>query len=301
MCIKSSILVVVFYLFCHQLCAQAPANGTTWYINTVNFFIGPDGGFFKLQITGDTLVAGKACKKIKGGFGCAMIPAGGILNYEGRKVFYYDTLSRKFFQLYDYGAKVGDTLTTIWHFNFLRRYDTIVSVVTDVDSFLHDGRFLAIQNTRRISKNNINDWLGITREKLGKSFFYFPQYGACDPVQFGVRCYDEPNTSIIKLVTYRCDTVFTIIGTSEILNQRTIRIFPTPSVSELNLTMDEAVDGGFSASILNTFGQIVWRSRKQIFETNLKIDINNWQSGVYHLILTDKNGEKWHRQFLKTE
>ena len=120
-------------------------------------------------------------------------------------------------------------------------------------------------------------------------------------MQFGVRCYDEPNTSIIKLVTYRCDTVFTIIGTSEILSKRTIRIFPTPSVSELNLTMDEAVDGGFSASILNTFGQIVWRSRKQIFETNLKIDINNWQSGVYHLILTDKNGEKWHRQFLKTE
>jgi hypothetical protein len=103
----------------------------------------------------------------------------------------------------------------------------------------------------------------------------------------------------IKFVTYTCDTVIVRVRTSDIFRTRKIELSPNPSVSDVFLTLDAPIEGGFSAEVTNIVGQTVWRSPNRIMGNNLRIETNYWQAGFYLLTLTDTAGGKWSRQFVK--
>ncbi len=275
-----------------------PLVGSKWtYIQSSGF--GENGNFYRLQVALDTTIDGKLCKKMVGGYLCATLPnIGEYVSFEGKKAYRYDFRTRKFWLLYDWSANVGDTVTV-----YVPTTQTIDSFKIRIDStttWTPNGEALRIQKFKPIG---VAKWLFASQqiiEKLGANAFFFPQSTSCSPIQFGaMRCFDEPTQPVIKFVTYTCDTVIVRARTSDIFRKRILHLAPNPSVSDVFLTLDAPVEGGFSAEVTNLLGQTVWRSPNTIVGDMLKIETSNWQSGFYILTLTDATGGKWSRQFVK--
>lgn len=290
----------IFLFVLYSLTAQNLAVGTTWYYHQSASF-GENGNYIKMQITADSTIDGKVCKKFTGGFGCSKIPdRGEFVYFENRKAYRYDFDRRKFWLLYDWSAKIGDIVTV--YVPQTTVVDSFQIRIDSVTTWTPNGEPLAVQKISRIGASR---WIFATQqiiEKIGANAVFFPQSTSCSLIQFGsLRCFNEPNQLQVKFVTYKCDSVVIRAGTSDILSQRQINVFPTPSVSELHVTLDEPAIGGFSLNIVNTLGQIVWRSQRVIDGTEVNLNINNWQSGIYNLIFTDKDGGKLNRKFVKME
>lgn len=296
---RKLVLFLVFCLVAKNILAQnAPLVGAKWtYIQSSGF--GENGNFYRLQVVADTMVGGKMCKKMVGGFGCAALQnAGEFVHFDGKKVYRYDARTQRFWLLYDWSANAGDIITV-----YVPTPQTVDSFKIHIDSttsWTPNGEALRVQ---KITPIGTSRWLFASQqiiEKLGANAFFFPQASSCSPIQFGsMRCFAEPTQPTIKFVPYTCDTIIIRVRTSDIFRNRQITLSPTPSVSDLFLTLDAPVEGGFSAEIAHIVGQIVWRSPIKIMGDNLKIDISAWQSGFYIMTLTDKAGEKWCQRFIK--
>lgn len=294
------LFLIFSFLFVNKLLytQNAPVVGAKWtYIQSSGF--GENGNFYRLQVALDTLIGGKVCKKMTGGFGCALLPNNAeFVSFEGKKAYRYDFRTQKFWLLYDWSAKVGDIVTV-----YVPTPQTVDSFKIRIDStttWTPNGEPLQIQKFTPIGASN---WLFGNQqiiEKMGANAFFFPQSAACSPIQFGgMRCFEEPTRTPVKFVPYPCDTIITRVRTSDIFRNRHITFAPTPSVSDVFLTLDAPVEGGFSAEIKNVIGQTVWQSPNKIETNNLKINVNHYQSGFYVLILKDMFGGQWRRQFLK--
>ena len=277
---------------------NAPTVGAKWtYIQSSGF--GENGNFYRLQVTLDTMIGGKLCKKMVGGFGCAALQnTGEFVHFDGKKVYRYDARTQRFWLLYDWSANAGDIVTV-----YVPTPQTVDSFKIQIDSttsWTPNGEALRVQ---KITPIGVSRWLFASQqiiEKLGANAFFFPQPSSCSPLQYGsMRCFEEPTQPTIKFVPYSCDTMIVRVQTSDIFRNRHITLAPTPSVSDVFLTLDAPVEGGFSAEVANIVGQIVWRSPNKIMGDNLKIETSLWQSGFYILTLADKAGGKWHQQFVK--
>ena len=294
------VIILIFHFFVATLGAQNLTVGTTWYYHQSALF-GENGNYIKMQIVGDSMIDGKLCKKFTGGYGCSKIADRGEFVYiENKKAYRYDFDRRRFWLLYDWSARIGDTVTI-----YVPQPNVVDSFKIRIDSitiWTPNGEPLLIQKTSRIGASR---WIYASQqiiEKIGSNAVFFPQSINCNPVQFGsLRCFNEPNQLEVKFVSYKCDSIIVRAGTSELLNQRQISVFPTPSVSDLNVTLDEPIEGGFSAEVVNNLGQIIWRSQNMINESSINIQTNHWQSGIYSLILIDKNGDKLCRKFVKID
>jgi hypothetical protein len=295
---KIFLLGVFTWLSLALFAQNAPVVGAKWtYIQSSLF--GENGNFYKLQVALDTTIDGKLCKKMVGGYNCALLPnAGEFVHFDGKKAYRYDSRTRKFWLLYDWSANVGDTVTV-----FVPTALTVDSFKIRIDSlniWTPNGEPLRVHKFKPIG---VSKWLFASQqiiEKMGANAFFFPQATSCSPIQFGaMRCFEEPTQPTIKFVTYTCDTVIVRVRTSDIFRTRKIELSPNPSVSDVFLTLDAPIEGGFSAEVTNLIGQAIWRSPKSIMGDNLKIETNYWQSGFYLLTLTDAAGGKWSRQFVK--
>ena len=295
---KTITAVLLSLIFTTALFSQNLAVGTAWYYHQSSLF-GENGNYIKMQIVKDSTINGKVCKKMTGGYGCSKIADRGEFVYiENKKAYRYDFYRNRFWLLYDWSARIGDIVTI-----YVPQQNVVDSFQIRIDSvtiWTPNGEPLIIQKTSRVGASR---WIFASQqiiEKIGANAVFFPQPTNCDPVQYGsLRCFNEPNQLEVKFVTYKCDSVIIRVGTSDILSQRQISIFPTPSVSELNITFDEPITEGFSMDIINTLGQVIWHSQKPIMGVSEVIDINNWQSGVYNIIFTDKDGGKLNRSFFK--
>lgn len=78
-------------------------------------------------------------------------------------------------------------------------------------------------------------------------------------------------------------------------------MFPNPTVSDLNLNMDLAVEGQYELSIFNTNGQLI--GKQQFIGRNgqntLTVNVNELAAGTYLLTLSSEKGDKASKSFVK--
>ncbi|MBL7814111.1 MAG: T9SS type A sorting domain-containing protein [Saprospiraceae bacterium] len=297
---KTLTTFLIFTFVFTSVSAQNLAVGTVWYYHQSALF-GENGNYIKMQIVADSTINGKICKKFIGGFGCSKIAERGEFVYiENKKAYRYDFDRHRFWLLYDWSAKMGDTVTI-----YVPQPSVVDSFKIRIDSvttWTPNGEQLIVQKTSRIGASR---WIYASQqiiEKIGANAIFFPQSTNCNPIQFGsLRCFNEPSKLEVKFVNYKCDSIIVRASVSELLSQRQITLFPTPSVSELNISLDELIEDGFSIQIVNTLGQVIHQCQKFTNETVVKIDISAYQSGIYNVIFTDKNGGNLIRKFIKTE
>ncbi len=291
---KTAFLTILLTINAALLLAQSPANGTIWYYNQKDR-VGKNGKSFSYKIVGDTIINQKTCKVIKDGFGCSALPTfGEILSYEGKKVFWYDRSLRTFKLLYDFGANTGDVLQLGLQKGSSQLFNVRVDSVKDI---VIGSEVFRIQYLKLMGPLFDYVFGGEAVERAGCTFNFFPQLGACTPLQNGgLRCYNEPNKAFFKITTDPCEST-PIKETDNIANYN-IQVYPNPSVFTLNLRLEKEITDGYHVAVFSIFGQSLF-NKNYTFEKDISVDINAWQTGLYTIIVSNKEGGRWIGKFVK--
>ena len=169
---KTLTTISTFLLIMTTAFSQNLAVGTVWYYHQSALF-GENGNYIKMQIVSDSTIDGKVCKKFVGGFGCSKIADKGEFVYiENKKAYRYDFDRRRFWLLYDWSARVGDTVTI-----YVPQPTVVDSFKIRIDSvtiWTPNGEPLLIQKTSRIGASR---WIFASQqiiEKVGANFGVAP-------------------------------------------------------------------------------------------------------------------------------
>ena len=104
--------VLIFTLFCYCFSFSqiefAPVGAKWWYVLPCAD-LNPDCGYSTFESVNDTILLNKNAKIIKYTVNGVVKPeATQIMYSDSDKIYYY--MNNKFYMLYDFGAKAGDTL-----------------------------------------------------------------------------------------------------------------------------------------------------------------------------------------------
>jgi hypothetical protein len=119
-------------------------------------------------------------------------------------------------------------------------------------------------------------------EGIGGNQFLFPQYFGCDPITFGLRCYQDSVLGLYETgIAPSCDTVYTL-GTSDLTGTSQIKISPNPFQNLISITGLRGWEN--EISIYDLIGNLVYRSRIG----NQELNLDNLAKGIYVFSITDE-------------
>jgi hypothetical protein len=88
-----------------------------------------------------------------------------------------------------------------------------------------------------------------------------------------------------------------LLGTSNFENNKKLQLYPNPATNELNIELDTDTNK-YDITIYNLFGSVVFESKNK--DSNDKqININNLNSGVYFVQITDDENEVYQKKLIK--
>lgn len=105
----------------------------------------------------------------------------------------------------------------------------------------------------------------------------------CEPCYKTVTIYDTIRVTVTD--TLRINTVLTNINP---VKETTIKVYPNPTNSNITISCENTLLDGYSITILNTVGQVVYSS--PINQPKTTINLSSWTGkGIYFLHLLNKN------------
>lgn len=209
------------------------------------------------------------------------------------KVFYYNQDS--FYLLYDFNAKIGDTISVHQskfklRKGFLSEYladsmDIFRYKILNVDSIKVGDDWLRRQTIERIDswgwefKNYILENIGA----MDYFFGLFPGIITTDWVIPRLRCYSDGNISFTNQQWQdECDFTGSVIKLKP--DNKNIKVFPNPVTSQLNIESYNVIKEVYIYSIK---GQIVFHGN---YNTDLiRINTTNLLSGIYKVSILCQN------------
>lgn len=254
-------------------------------------------GFIKVEYEKDTLIADKLCNMLT-----AINYVFGIINPDGefglaRKsqlknnytycngdtIFYF--VDGKFSVLYNFGAKPGDT----WNLGENTNYPGCPDSSVKVDSI---GTMIINSQSYRWISISPTKYSGVKLrgkivERMGSIGGYlFPVVTCCDPLMqcdLGLEdftCFQDDNFSLYNVSRRDCEyylkTNITVINSSK-------GLYPVPTRDRLNIDSNNIV----SVKIISMDGLV--QCDTEIF--NNQIDLSNFKSGVYIVVMKYRQGE----------
>jgi hypothetical protein len=296
---QSLLLSFIFLLKSYLLYSQTYTIGTTWHYHESNLS-GLNGKSYTLNIVADTIINGKTCQKIIGGKTCAGLPPEGAAYcyHEANKVYEYDFKSKSFKLLYDWNAKINDIVTS-----YAITKDGAQPITYQIDSIGYWMLNNVPTKVMKVKYSATNKWQFASYyiiEKIGANAYFFPQLLSCSPVQWGsIRCFEQPGKQPIKFVSYACSDAVKV-GSEDIIPSRAILIYPTPSVGEVNVQVEESISHDYSIEIFDSLGRLIF-NKKHITGERFTIPTNDWRTGFYTLKLIDKNNNIGFKKIIKTQ
>jgi len=248
--------------------------GAEWFYSKQESSLNKD--FFIVSVEGDTVIAGRQARIIK-----SPIYSNNdnliFVSAQGQdSVFIFSEAHQSWEILYDFSAKVGDTIHT-----YLHPLDTsLMEVVIDSISFIEiNGDTFDVQY---FSTNVQVDWSNQNIRFLGNTMFLLPQYALVLP-QGPLRCYFPSTEKVYSLVEFACDLVPTVENNNNFPNE--IRSYPNPAKDYLYLSGLDNILGHINIKCYNLFGQLCLNE----IITEEKTYLKNLSSGVYFCTLSDAN------------
>ena len=293
-------LLLLFYSV--LVFAQGPSVGSRWTYYQSDLG-GLNGKPYKLDVVADTIVHGKILKRLNGASGCAVQPPSPYVLFENRKAFQYDVKRDQFFLLYDWSKNVGDTVTAYYSITSL--IDSFKYVVDSIIYWTPNGEFLKVQTIHYL-KSDSNRYAFASYnliEKLGANAYFFPQYMACNPIQWGsMRCFEEPGQIPVKFVNYKCDSITPRTGTEDFLDDKNVRIYPTLASNDIHLeTLSDVQHEKYFIYVFDALSRLISKDIWQPQETSKILDTNNWRTGIYFVTLQNENGARSTKKIVKIE
>lgn len=224
---KATILLLLSYHFALAQNEFAPI-GAKWSYTIVAGILGYDKAVTTLEVVDTPTIDGRKMKKLKsvGEKGCSEYSE---FIYEAQgKVFQY--FNKKLYLLYDFNAKVGDTLKIVHPSpvsqnrldSFLMRLDDIkvINTVFGLRKMQHFSRINRIGY-----QGEFLNWEII--EGIGSLGYLFPQKALCDLSPNGLRCFSQGN-NVEKFVSYDCNEYIKWVNNDEISETIKLLTYPNP-------------------------------------------------------------------------
>lgn len=265
--------------------------GAKWYYSSSAGGLAPTRSeYYLYEVIGEEIYEGKLCKKInityykyQNGDTAYLAP---LYTYESNdKVYYYNNKFNRFLELYIFSASIGDTIlyhttdTSSWY------SDTTFRIVVDsITEFIVGTDTLEYFHT-----SPIDDWwfYGGYIQKIGSKVLMLPSYRVTIPEADGpLRCYQDSSIQV-KFSIVPCEYRMTS-NVSNTINQRTLKIYPNPANTNLNIEFNDVVTRAYDLMIFNSIGQKVI-SLPGLENQNVEIDTKLFQSGIYFIKIYDAN------------
>lgn len=269
------------------------SKGAIWHYEWSNVGF---GGFERIEYVKDTLIDNKLCNKLVP-FKYNFV---GTQNHEivllrvdslesrftcvsGDTVFH--RVNGKFYVLYNFGAKPGDSWEIGSDTNIFKCTKSFVTV-DSIGTILINNK-----SYRWISVSpNPNSSMGI-RGKIIERFgavddYLFPTYYNCDPNVaadfdwYTFSCFQDDNFPLYNVINKDCEYLLTI-GIPEI--EQTFTVYPIPTKGNLYISRESNSD---------LFIRIFAITGKEIYSKHLRtneLDLSQLKDGVYFLRIEDKN------------
>ncbi len=94
-----------------------------------------------------------------------------------------------------------------------------------------------------------------------------------------------------------CELTVGATAVGDVQAEETVAIYPNPAVDVLNISVQACAAGKGKISVYTSYGiEVFSNDFVSEFES---IDISNWNSGVYMVVVTDSDGNTWTEKFVK--
>ena len=290
-------------------------RSTIWYSSS---FIGnfADGDCRKkidiISVIQDTFIDNRWCRLIGVRSDGIYYPESELPVYSknGKMLFYEDN---KWKLLYDFNAKVGDTVT--YHVSQKYPYYGRLSVpipfnqellndnpyqltIEKIDSiYTSSGKPLKRFYTKRIFNfhghfmDEIIENVGSKEKLFGNNINFIPPQ--CNPnEQVGLRCYSDDDFSI-KFTEGACDKLTAV--SDEFLGN--IKTYPNPGQDLLQMNLNDGVALPITYQVVDISG------RKYLTDTQYQSDFTIatgfLSAGIYIITIQDKAGKIWYSKWVK--
>lgn len=262
--------------------------GAEWYYSAPGVENNPLQGYTRYVSDRDTLIEDKICRIIQAGNHIH------IMRMEDNKVYYH--FNDDFRLIYDFGAKVGDTVSFDFRSETFYGIDTTYAVeciVDKIDTIIVNGMNLRKYQTSVIIREDLY-WLSwpieyIYTERIGyEPDFMFVLWGpvAGDP-KIDLRCYRDKDiffmTDWWASMNLDCDHSEPT-GSIQIDDffGETLVVFPNPTTGIINLTLSKKIrKENFEVIVYDMTGKKVYSSNLQSEQET--IDLSHLPGGVYHI------------------
>lgn len=260
--------------------------------------------FKKYQTTKDTLYQGKLCAKIEGRSIKTISFTNKIVDTtiepplytytNGDTVFYFNNNFNRFYPLYIFNVKVGDTVTYHVPYMVTGRSDTTFDVIIDSIKNLFIG---GLPTKVIYSSTSPTSLFGLTPlyERIGTTsggchtypiIGYNVQYGL--PYQNFLTCYHDESISYPKIAN--CDSLdYQALIVSETYLEAQLKISPNPFNDLIQVEIRVVNYKDVSVEIYDMMGKKIqyestWLNKSMLINTSL------FKSGMYFIQVMNKNG-----------
>jgi len=287
---KTFFLCLFVVLFNFPLVGQLEwIPGTSWEYRTWIFNSYGEYNSANFSITKDTIVDNKNCVILEREFySCTQRPLRDIIYQQEHEIFYYHLGDSTFYQLYNFDAQLGDTLSLrLWdgHDN---NVDYTYFMVDSIGSVNFDGSSLKkfYLNVGYLSDDDIVFYDGAffqfeLIEGIGclTNLFYFFDDGVCDGRYVDeFWCFSHPEEGVYVNGESPCGFIET--GT-EIIQEEEVLVFPNPVTDMLYFSRE------LDAETIRIYDQAGRLVHQQPFESQISTMALN--SGIYFLQLYSDN------------
>lgn len=292
---RKLILILILFKSVH-LTAQiewAPL-GAKWYFNRPS---STSGDYVIFESSKDSTIQGKNVHIIDIKLNGTNFISKEYIYQNGDSVFYYNSNYNSFFLLYNFSAKVGDTITV--HSSkfkptkaFFSYYDSIPCFkykIISIDTIEFLGHFIKRQRVASLKAGDWGFYNGSSSDYfilngIGSLTYFFGRNGNIIPEEVNsiLRCYSESGFEYKNpLWTQECDLISAIQENRP--NDKFI-IFPNPFTNQLNIKIEESIES-IEIFDMNGLKVLTSQQRTELVELNTS-SLNN---GIYLLRITTKH------------
>ncbi len=288
----------------------------TWYSSSYVGDFSSGDCRLKIDITKvvrDTSIQYRKCRIIGVFSDGKYLPESEIITFQNAdKLYFYEDNNWKL--LYDFAARVGDTVTYFVSkkYPYYAKYsvpgpfeDRIVEnnpyqiVIQEVDTILDfSGKPLKRYKTQQISNfqghfmGEIVENVGSIEKLFGNNVTITPP--ECNPSEEfpKLRCYSDDDT-FFKFVNGECNK---IVASNDI-SEGSVKLFPNPGRHEIQITLTDHLSTPVNIKFSDVAGRLLIN---QDFNSSiLKINTDGLNSGLYIITLKDPNGKTWKSKWVK--